>query len=72
MQPQDLSGQTLLVTEAGCAYRKKLDQLLAGMNIRPMNTIEFSSVEAIKECVSLGMGVALLPQIVVAEQLARK
>ncbi len=72
VQPQDLSGQTLLVTEAGCTYRKKLYQLLARMNVRPANTIEFSSVEAIKECVSLGMGVAFLPEIVVAEQLARK
>ena len=72
VRPQDLGGRTLLVTEAGCAYRKKLDQLLSGMNIRPTNTIEFSSVEAIKECVSLGMGVALLPEIVVAEELVRK
>ena len=72
VQPQDLSGQTLLVTEAGCTYRKKLEQLLARMNVRPANTIEFSSVEAIKECVSLGMGVAFLPEIVVAEQLARR
>jgi len=72
VQPEDLSGQTLLVTEAGCTYRKKLEQLLARMNVRPANTIEFSSVEAIKECVSLGMGVAFLPEIVVAEQLARR
>lgn len=72
VQPSDLSGQTLLMTEVGCAYRKKLDQLFSQMNIRPTNAIEFSSVEAIKECVSLGMGLALLPEVVVAEQLARK
>jgi len=72
VQPEDLSGRTLLVTEAGCAYRKKLEQLLARMNVRPANAIEFSSLEAIKECVSLGMGVAFLPEIVVAEQLIRK
>jgi len=72
LRPQDLNGQTLLITEPGCAYRKKLDDLLSGMNIRPTNTIEFSSVEAIKECVSLGMGIALLPQVVVAEQMTRK
>lgn len=72
VQPQDLNGQTLLVTEAGCTYRKKLEQLLARVNVRPANTIEFSSVEAIKECASLGMGVAFLPEIVVAEQLVRK
>ena len=72
VQPQDLSGRTLLATEAGCPYRKQLEQLLARMNVRPANVIEFFSVEAIKECVSLGMGVALLPEIVVAEHLARK
>jgi DNA-binding transcriptional LysR family regulator len=72
VQPQDLSGQTLLVTEAGCPYRKQLEQLLARMNVRPAKVIEFFSVVAIKECVSLGMGVALLPEIVVAEGLARK
>lgn len=72
VQPQDLNGQTLIMTEAGCAYRKKLDELLARMNVRPANSIQVSSVEAIKECVSLDMGVALLPEIVVAEQLVRK
>ena len=72
VQPQDLSGQTLLLTEAGCAYRKKLDQLFSLMNIRPGNITEFSTVEAIKHCVSLRMGVGLLPEIVVAKELARK
>ena len=72
VQPQDLRGQTLLLTESGCAYRKKLDQILSSMNIRPGNVTEFSSVEAIKQCASLGMGVALLPEIVVARELARK
>jgi hypothetical protein len=38
----------------------------------PRHFIEFSSIEAIEECLSMGMGVALLPQIAVAEQLARK
>src|SRR5215468_10909545 len=70
--PQDLASQTLLLTEAGCGYRKKLDQLLALMNIRPGNITEFSSVEAIKQCASLGLGIALLPEIVVAKELARK
>lgn len=70
--PKDLSGQTLLLTEGGCAYRKKLDELMSLMNIRPGNITEFSGVEAIKECVILGMGLGLLPEIVVAKELARK
>jgi len=54
--PEDLTCQTMLLTEAGCSYRKKLDETLALMNICPGNVIEFSSVEAIKECASLGNG----------------
>jgi DNA-binding transcriptional LysR family regulator len=70
--PHDLTGQTLLLTEAGCSYRRKLDQLLSIMSVRPESITEFSSVEAIKECVSLGMGLGLLPEIVVARELALK
>ena len=70
--PHDLTGQTLLLTEAGCSYRTKLDQLLSVMSIRPESITEFSSVEAIKECVSLGMGLSLLPEIVVDRELARQ
>jgi DNA-binding transcriptional LysR family regulator len=42
---------------------------MAMQNIRPGNVTEFSSVEAIKQCVAVGMGVGLLPAIVVAREL---
>jgi DNA-binding transcriptional LysR family regulator len=69
VRPEDLAGQTLLLTESGCAYRKKLDDLLAAMRIQPDSTTEFSSVEAIKPCLAAGMGIGLLPEIVVASDL---
>ena len=65
----DLAGQTLLLTESGCGYRAKLDRLLAMQNIRPAHVTEFSSVEAIKQCVAAGMGIALLPAIAVAREV---
>jgi DNA-binding transcriptional LysR family regulator len=68
----DLTGQTLLLTESDCNYRKKLDQLLSMMSVLPDSITEFSSVEAIKECVSLGLGLGFLPEIVVAQELALK
>jgi DNA-binding transcriptional LysR family regulator len=70
--PQDLADQTLLLTEAGCGYRKKLDMQLASANIRPQHITEFSSVEAIKQCVNAGMGLGLLPEIVIACELKSK
>ena len=72
VKPADLAGQNLLLTEAGCSYRGKLDRALALGNIRPGNVTEFSSVEALKQCVTLGMGLGLLPAIVVARELRQK
>jgi DNA-binding transcriptional LysR family regulator len=69
VKPQDLAGQNLLLTENGCGYRAKLDRLLAMQNIRPGHVTEFSSVEAIKQCVAAGMGIALLPAIAVAREI---
>jgi DNA-binding transcriptional LysR family regulator len=69
VKPADLAGQMLLLTEAGCGYRAKLDQVMALENIRPGNVTEFSSVEAIKQCAISGMGLALLPAIVVSREL---
>jgi DNA-binding transcriptional LysR family regulator len=70
--PKDLLDQTLLLTEAGCGYRKKLDTQLALANIRPQHITEFSSVEAIKQCVLAGMGFGLLPRIVIACELKKR
>src|SRR5580658_8644329 len=69
VKPADLAAQNLLLTESGCSYREKLDRALASANIRPANVTEFSSVEALKECIALGMGIGLLPEIVVAREL---
>src|SRR5580698_5541144 len=69
VKPADLAGENLLLTETGCSYRGKLDRALALENIRAANVTEFSSVEALKQCVMLGMGLGLLPAIVVAREL---
>lgn len=72
LKPCDLSGQRLLLTEAGCAYRAKLERVLALQKIHPGNVTEFSSIEAMKQCVCVGMGIALLPAIAVARELEQK
>jgi len=69
VKPADLAGQSLLLTESGCGYRLKLDQQMSLQNIRPGHVTEFSSVEAIKQCVAAGMGLGRLPANVVAREL---
>lgn len=70
VRPEDLAGQTLLLTETGCGYRQKFDRALAAANAKPGSVTEFSSVEAIKQCLVAGMGLAVLPEMVVARELA--
>jgi DNA-binding transcriptional LysR family regulator len=70
--PKDLLDETLLLTESGCGYRKKLDMQLAAANVRPQHVTEFSSIEAIKQCANAGMGMGLLPEIVIAGELRKK
>lgn len=72
IRPSDLAGQLLLLTEEGCAYRKKFERVLQAQGVQPQSVADFVSVEAIKQCATLGMGIALLPEVVVAAELARK
>jgi len=67
----DLAEQTLVLTEHGCSYRVRLEQILQRARVSPRSILEFASIEAIKQCVRLGEGVGLLPRVVVEQDLAR-
>jgi DNA-binding transcriptional LysR family regulator len=69
VRPKDLSGQYLLLTEEGCAYRKKFERILHARSVRPQGVGELASIEAIKQCATLGMGIALLPEVAVAREI---
>lgn len=71
VEPQDLAGETLVLTEKGCCYRSVLEDLLALENIKPGLTLEFGSIEVIKKYVADGAGATLLPQITVAKELTQ-
>lgn len=66
----DLKYETLLLTEKGCSYRTVLEDTLYAERVYPVNKIEFGSIEAIKQCVNAGLGVAFLPEMVVKNELA--
>ncbi|WP_054950205.1 LysR family transcriptional regulator [Numidum massiliense] len=68
--PRDLARETLLLTETGCSYRTLLEDSFHSADVYPLNKIEFGSIEAIKQCVIAGIGVAVLPAMVVAADLA--
>ena len=67
---EDLRDEAFLLTDAGCAYRSKLEQALGVGHVRPKAVMEFTSVETIKQCAALGMGIACLPAIVASSEIA--
>jgi DNA-binding transcriptional LysR family regulator len=71
VQSTDLAGVPMLLTEAGCAYRVRFEQVMLAANTPLHEVMEFNSVEAIKQCVMAGMGVAVLPRVTVADEVAR-
>lgn len=69
--PSDLAGETLLHMERGTPYRETFERALADAGVRPEIAIEFSSIEATKQCAIARMGIAVLPDLAVAAELAR-
>jgi LysR family transcriptional regulator, regulator of the ytmI operon len=52
----------LLITAAGCPYRKKLESVLQESAGPPLNTMEIGSMSALKYYVQSGLGMALVPE----------
>lgn len=66
---QELSKETMLLTESGCSYRNQLEIELQQEGLHPYQMIEFASIEAIKQCVMAGLGISFLPKMVVEKEL---
>jgi DNA-binding transcriptional LysR family regulator len=57
----------LIVFRSGCSYRTRLEALLAERGITNARRLEFGTLDGIIGCVGAGIGVTLLPRIVVAK-----
>ncbi len=60
-------GLRTVVFQAGCSYRQRLEAYLGDRGIVATQPLEFGSLDTILSCVSAGVGVTLLPRVVVAE-----
>ena len=54
----------MLAFEAGCAYRKRLEDWFAQSGEMPERMIEMCSYHAMLGCAVAGMGISLVPRIV--------
>ena len=72
VSPTDVAGETLLLPEApesGCAYRGQFERHLTEAGVVPPEKMEFQSIEAVKRCVAVGMGVSVLPSVAVEGEM---
>ena len=54
----------IVAFEEGCPHRKRLEDWFARQGAMPERTVELSSYHAMLGCVVAGMGISLVPQIV--------
>ena len=66
---QDLVGEAVLLKALGCSYRNHFERQLFAAGAHAGSGLEFQTVETIKRCVEVGLGVAPLPRMAVAEDL---
>lgn len=69
VEAEDLRSETFLLTEAGCTYRAAFEKRLLAQGVQLTTTMEFSSVEAIKQCVMANLGLTLLPEVAVCREV---
>ncbi|MCP1426929.1 DNA-binding transcriptional LysR family regulator [Paenibacillus xylanexedens] len=66
----DFHKQHFLLTEKNCSYRTYFDQSITKKGADALTELEFHSVEAIKQCVAAGLGIALLPEMALKKELS--
>jgi DNA-binding transcriptional LysR family regulator len=64
-----ISDHQVLVNERACSYRLLFEQTLGAEGAQVTSSLEFLSVEAIKQCALASMGIAVLPEVVVQREL---
>ena len=66
---KDLEHETLLLPKYDCRYNATFLQTLDELKVKPAATIELNSLETIKSCVEQQVGVTILPEIAIKEEL---
>ncbi len=66
---KDLEGQVLLLPKSDCGYRMVFEQELVAERVTPATVIEMNSIEAIKQTIRAGIGVTVIPEIAIRQEV---
>ncbi|MDA0747761.1 MAG: LysR family transcriptional regulator [bacterium] len=65
----DLGGHTMLALEQGSTSRGLMDRLFAEVGVVATVSMELGSIEVMKRFVEIGLGIALVPEVAVREEV---
>ena len=71
VKAEAIGREQVLLTDKACSYRAVFERTLKAEGVPVGSSLEFLSVEAIKQCALAMMGIAVLPKVVVANELKR-
>jgi DNA-binding transcriptional LysR family regulator len=66
---QDIVDEPILLPSGDCSYRVTLERMITGGKIEPAVILDFNSTEAIKRCVAIGVGITLMPEVAVRDDI---
>ncbi len=67
--PQDLAGEKFVAFDAGLTIRKAIDRALRAHTVKVDVVMEFDNIETIKQAITIGAGVSLLPRHTVQKEV---
>ena len=69
---RDLIGQSILLPKHDCMYKMIFQNTLNEEKVDPVVFLELNSIEAIKQCVLKGVGVAMIPMMAIKQEITEK
>lgn len=70
LKPDDFDREALLLTGRDCCYRGAFMKRLAEEDVHPRIVLETDSIQVIKQAAMSGLGICLLPEIAVTEEVS--
>lgn len=72
--PEDkkLDNRTVLYSQHNCSYKSVFEDYIEYKRMDVKDSLEFQSIEAIKQCVKSGLGISMVPYFSVKEELQNR
>ena len=65
----ELAGSQLILMEAGTNLRAHVDRLLSEVGVEEQVALELDNVEAIKRMIEVGLGISMLPEVAIRDEV---